>query len=92
VDKTRSGEKFDLLKVDYKWIDNCDDKRELRLAYEALELDSGFPDLLTYCLKKLKSVDKKFKTAEDFNRYDPVEEKRATEDVNAFLAEMKETD
>ena len=36
ADKTRKGEKFDLLKVDYKWIDNCDDKRELRLAYESL--------------------------------------------------------
>ncbi len=92
ADKTRKGEKFDLLKVDYAWVDRCDDKRELRLAYEALEEDSGFPDLTAHCLKKLKSLDKRFKTAEDFNRYDPEEERRANEDVSAFLSEMAQTD
>jgi len=43
--KTRSGEKFDIMKVDYQWVDGCEDKRELRLAYEALVEDNGFPDL-----------------------------------------------
>ena len=91
-DKTRKGERFDLLKVDYQWVDRCDDKRELRLAYESLVEDAGFPDLTAHCLAKLKTVDKKFKTQEDFNRYDPEEERKANEDVNAFLSEMASTD
>lgn len=92
VHKTRKGEKFDIYRVDYAWVDRTDDKRELRLAYEALLEDSGFPDLTTYVLKKLKTVDTKFKTTEDFNKYDPEEERLATDDVNKFLSEMKQTD
>lgn len=61
-DRTRSGEAFDILRVDYGWVDRMEDKRELRLAYEALTLDAGFPDLTAYCLKKLKTVDKRYKT------------------------------
>jgi len=45
IGKTRSGDKFDLMKVDYQWVDQCEDKRELKLAYEALIEDNGFPDL-----------------------------------------------
>jgi hypothetical protein len=54
------------MKVDYQWVDMMNDKRELRLAYEALVEDRGFPDLIKYCCDKLKKVDKKFKSPEDF--------------------------
>ena len=37
-------------------------------------------------------MDKRFKTSEDFNRYDPEEERRANDEVNAFLSEMNQTD
>jgi hypothetical protein len=37
-------------------------------------------------------VDTRFKTSEDFNKYDPEEERRATDDVNKFLSEMRQTD
>lgn len=90
--KTKHGEAFDIYKVDYPWVDNQTDKRELRLAYEALKQDAGFPDLSQYVLKRLKAVDTKFKTEEDFNKPDPVAEKAATEDVEKFLKEMTHTD
>jgi hypothetical protein len=31
--------------VDYPWVEKCNDKREMRLAYEAMKEDGGFPDL-----------------------------------------------
>lgn len=43
--KTKKGEKFDIFKVDYPWVEKCNDKREMRLAYEAMKEDGGFPDL-----------------------------------------------
>ena len=43
--KTKKGEKFDIFKVDYPWVEKCQDKREMRLAYEAMLEDGGFPDL-----------------------------------------------
>ena len=82
IGKTRSGEKFDLMKVDYQWVDACDDKRELRLAYESLVEDSGFPDLTKHAMLKLKELDKHFKSPEDFARSDPEAEAKAAKDVD----------
>jgi len=48
--------------------------------------------LTNYCLKRLKVVDKKYKSAEDFNRSDPVAEKAANVDVMTFMKEMEQTD
>ena len=90
--KTKPGEKFDIYKCDYPWIDAQNDKRELRLAYECLKEDGGFPDLMLYCLKKLKQVDRNFRTAEDFNNFTPQEAKAANDDVLSFLADMSKAD
>ena len=90
--KTPKGEKFDIYKVDYPFVDNCTDKREMRLAYECVKEDGGFPDLAEYCRKKLKLLDKNFKTEEDFNKYDPVAEREANNDVLNWLKEVNKTD
>ena len=58
---------FDLYKVDYKWVEKETSRRELKGAYHALVEDGGFPDLLAAVVKKLKTVDKNFKTSADFN-------------------------
>ena len=41
---------------------------------------------------KLKEVDPKFKTREDFNKYTPADEAEANADVLGFLDEMNEAD
>ena len=69
IGKTKRGDKFDIYKVDYPWVEKCSDKREIRLAYEAMKADGGFPDLTRACLLKLKQLDPKFKTEADFNNY-----------------------
>jgi len=43
----------------------------MRLAYECMKDEGGFPGLSNYCLKKLKQLDPKFKTGDDFNKYVP---------------------
>jgi hypothetical protein len=90
--KTKPGQSFDIYKCDYPWVDSCTDKREMRLAYECMEKDGGFPDLTNYCLKKLKSLDPKYKTSVDFNVYTPEEERAANADVLSFLTEMNKAD
>ncbi len=90
--KTPKGQKFDIFKVDYPWIEACTDKREMRLAYESLKEDAGFPDLTATCLKKLKQLDPKFKTESDFNNYTPKEADEANADVLAFLSTMEKND
>lgn len=64
----------------------------MRLAYECVRDDGGFPDLAFYCQKKLKQLDPKYKTAEDFNKYTPEEEQAANKDVLKFLADMNQND
>ena len=90
--KTKQGEKFDIYKCDYPWVDAQTDKREMRLAYECMKEDGGFPDLTDYCLKKLKALDPKFKTTGDFNNYTPDQAKEANDDVLGFLSDMKKAD
>lgn len=87
--KTKPGEKFDIYKCDYPWVDACDDKREMRLAYDCMREDGGFPDLTDYCLKKLKKLDPKYKTTADFNNYTPEQERAANADVLSFLSDME---
>lgn len=64
----------------------------MRLAYECVKEDGGFPDLANYCLKKLKQLDKNYKSADDFNKYDPVAEREANNDVMNWLKEVNQTD
>jgi hypothetical protein len=64
------------------------DRKELRLAYQALKDDGGFPDLMKHTLARLKVIDPKFKTTEDFNKYTKADEAIANDDVLAFLDEM----
>jgi hypothetical protein len=90
--KTKPGEKFDIYKCDYPWVDAQTDKREMRLAYECMKEDGGFPDLTDYCLKKLRELDPKFKTTADFNNYTADEAKEANDDVLSFLSDMNKAD
>ena len=83
---------YDLYKVDYAWVEKQTSKKELKLAYKALDDDKGYPDLQAAVKKKLKQLDPSFKTAEDFNNYTPAEERAANDDVLAFLDEMNEAD
>ena len=90
--KPQTRPKFDIYKVDYEWTDKNTNKKELRLAYEALKEDGGFPDLMKHVLKRLKQVDPKFKTIDDYNNATPEEIQAANEDVLNFLDEMDQTD
>lgn len=36
---------YDLNRVDYEWVDRQTNSKELKLAYDALEIDGCFPDL-----------------------------------------------
>ena len=84
--------KFDIFKIDYKWVDNETSKKELKGAYNCLKDDGGFPELQAYVLKKLKQVDKTFKVTEDFNNATPEEVAAANNDVLDFLNQASETD
>ena len=48
---------YDLLRVDYNWVESCSDKKELLKAFEALKEDGGFPDLQKTVAKKIALID-----------------------------------
>jgi hypothetical protein len=79
--------------VDYNWINAQTNKRELRLAYDAIKTDGGFPDLLKCIRDRLRVVDPKFKTTEDFNTGISNEyAKEVNSDVLVFLKQAREND
>ena len=83
---------FNINKVDFQWVANQTSVKELKAAMHALEEDGGFDHLLQAVIKRLKEVDTSFKTAADYNNYTFEEEKKANEDVLAFLDEMAAND
>ena len=52
---------YDLNKVDYDWVAKQTNVKELKKAYEALEIDACFPDLLKTCGERICELDPKFK-------------------------------
>lgn len=53
--------KYDIGRVDFEFVEKCEDKKELLLAYEGLKEDGGFRDLERAVENKLKKLDPVFK-------------------------------
>lgn len=91
-DKTRTP-KFDLNKVDYEWIQKNRNLKELKLAYEELEYDGYYPDLLKKCGERICELDPTFARRVLPEKKISPEEKRALEsDLFDFTDEMKKMD
>ena len=84
---------FDLNKVDYDWIEKTTDKKELYGAYDALELDAYFPDLLRACGERLCKLDPTFRRRfEGEKKMSSEETIAANEDLYSFLEGVNQTD
>ena len=84
---------FDLNKVDYEWIAKVTDKKELLQAYEALEVDEYFPDLLKTCGERICELDPTFRRRfEGAKKISSEDHKVVTDDLNTFLDSMNQTD
>jgi hypothetical protein len=51
---------FDINKIDYEWIEKTNSKKELKSAYDALEEDGYFADLLRNLGEKICTLDPSF--------------------------------
>ena len=84
---------FDLNKVDYEWIEKMTDKKELLGAYNALEIDGYFPDLLKHCGERICQLDPTFRRRfEGEKKLSSEEHKAVNEDLFTFLEGMNQTD
>jgi hypothetical protein len=52
---------YDLNHVDFEWVANCTDKKELNLAYNALVEDGYFTELMAAAKERLMEIDPSFK-------------------------------
>jgi len=64
----------------------------LKLAYESIKDDGGFPDLLREIRERLRVVDPSFRTTDDFNNFTAEYAKEHNDDINAFFSKAKESD
>lgn len=84
---------FDINRVDYQWIEKTSNLKELRLAYQELEFDGCFPDLLKTLGKKIAELDPEFKkkiTPE--KKLSAAEEKKLNAEIYSFFDDMQKTD
>lgn len=92
---------IDINKLDYKWVDDCNDKNRLRKAIKLLK-DDGinmnkiggyYPDLEKYIEEKLKKIDKKFVSQTKPIENVTEEEKRKYKgDINDWENNVREMD
>lgn len=87
---------FDLNKIDYDWIAKSSNVKELKAAYDALEQDGYFPDLLKACgerILEIKPSDSTFKVRFlGTPKMSAAEEKAVTDDLAGFLDDMNKLD
>jgi hypothetical protein len=76
---------YDIYKVDYDWVDQCLDKKELKLAHAALKADGYFKDLWKHVEKRIKVLEPAYKTEEEKQYVDPVAKTAADDDVMSFF-------
>jgi tetratricopeptide (TPR) repeat protein len=86
--------KFDINKIDYGWIEKTSSLKELRLAYEELEYDGGFPDLLKTLQGRMCELDPVFKRRIELSnvKISADEERKINDDLFSFLDQMQATD
>jgi len=60
-DKVERTPKYDINRVDYQWIEKQTSVKEMKLAYDELEFDGCFPDLMKTLGEKIGTMDIEFK-------------------------------
>lgn len=85
---------FDINRIDYEWIEKTTKVKELKLAYDALEEDGYFPDLLKALGERIVSLDPAFARRLDAGATQvSTEEARALKsELNDFFADAAKTD
>lgn len=86
--------KFDLNRVDYNWVAKTNNLKDLRAAYEELEYDGCFPDLMKTVGIKMAELDPAFarKLAGANKKLSAEEEKEIKSDLFSFLDTMNSLD
>lgn len=78
--------KFDINKIDYGWIEKNTNVKEMKLAYDELELDGCFPDLLKTLANRIMELDPKFGSRMNRDTKISAEEENAiNDDLMGFL-------
>ena len=85
---------FDINKIDYEWIEKTTKVKELKLAYDALEEDGYFPDLLKTLGERIASLDPAFARRLEMGKsHVSTEEARALKgELDDFFADAAKTD
>ncbi|CAG9311003.1 unnamed protein product [Blepharisma stoltei] len=78
---------FDILKVDFEWVEKTDKPKELQKALKALKQEGGFEALENAIQAKLESLDPKFK--KPTNEASSEEMKKLSEDLEEWMEELK---
>lgn len=81
---------FDINRIDYQWIEQSTNVKDLKKAYDALEEDGYFPDLLRTCGEKIIQLDPKFaRRVNGEQKLSYEDEKKINEDLNNFFESAK---
>ena len=85
---------FDINKIDYDWIEKTTKVKELKLAYDALEEDGYFPDLLKALGERIVSLDPAFARRIDAGatHVSPEEAAALKTEFDDFFADAAKTD
>jgi len=92
MDPREQKSSFDITRVDYEYIERTNDKKELKKALAAMQLDSGFPHLEEALKQKLAKLDPALNRL--YNQKPVTEEERyeIASDLNKFIEQTTNDD
>ena len=91
---TSKRSQFDINKVDYDWVKKTNNVKELKAAYEALEEDGYFPDLVKTVGEKIIELDPAFarRIHGGDEKISAEQMKDINDDLNSCLDSVNSTD
>lgn len=84
--------KYDIGRIDFDWVEKCQDKKELLNAWDGLKEDGGFRELERAVENKLKQLDPVFKRRIEGDKVSYEESQFIAADIASFLNDINRTD
>ncbi|CAI2382792.1 unnamed protein product [Moneuplotes crassus] len=80
-----SKEKYPIEKVSFEWVEECNDRKEIKKAYEAIKDEGGYYDLEMSLKNKLAKLDPSFRRRINEKPMSKEEKENIANDLDAFL-------
>ena len=87
-----SKKKYPIEKVSFEWVEECNDRKEIKKAYEAIKAEGGYYNLEKTLKEKYSKLDPTFRKRIDEKPLSKEEKENVSKDLDSFLKSANDDD